>query len=125
MKTLARKLYEKLDATLQGGRDKNQRKAAKNTWVRWYGLGRIAVCLHNTHVLVVDAKADTITVSTGTWTTATTKARINEYLPAGYGLYQKEFRLYWYSPVEADDGLIFHDGDYINKRGRIVQPSTK
>jgi len=71
-----------------GGRD--QRKLAHNTWVIAGPFGEIQVVYHRTAIATF-RKDGTSEFTNGGHQTATTKQRLNELLPVGFGIYQKDF----------------------------------
>jgi hypothetical protein len=101
--------------TALGKRD--TRKVANNTYLRRRGDGEIALRLHNTDV--VTWTLDTVTLNTGGWTTVTTKARINEALPGGYGVWSDKGRWYLHAR-EAGTRYAFADGITIHTDTDIV-----
>jgi len=107
------KNYTELNDSLQG-RNKDSRKVANNTYLQRRG-GDIALKLHSTDIITWKSD-NSIIVDTGGWQTPTTKDRLNNYLPAGCRLYQKDYIWFW------DDGTPFTDGDVI-KRGKIFSSS--
>ena len=78
-------VYAKHAETL-GARE--SRKVANNTYLKRRGED-IAVMLHATDVLTFHAD-NTVTLNAGGWYTATTKDRLNTYLPAGFGIWQEK-----------------------------------
>ena len=85
---------------------KTSKKLGNNTYAIKNSDGSIAVRLHTTDILTFNTD-NTITVKTGGWHTVTTKARINEYLPANY-IYQKNYGWFW------KDGTVFNEGDTVD-----------
>lgn len=82
------------------------RKVATATVIRTLPDG-IALRYHATDVIT--ARHDgTVTLDSGGWRTATTKKRINAYLPADWSLYQSDFA--WF--LRHLDGRVqpFADG---------------
>ncbi len=66
-----------------------------------------AIRLHDTDILTFEA--DHVTLNSGGWQTHTTKARLNEYLPAGVHVEQKNFD--WYVVDSRDNTRKeFQDG---------------
>jgi hypothetical protein len=110
--------YAEAQATLKG---RASRKIANNTYLKEYnrvqGSTDIAIWLHATPVVVLH-KNGSVTLDSGGWQTVTTKARINEYAPAGIGITQRAG--IWY----LQDGSLFYDGVTISKSG-IVKKARK
>lgn len=98
-----------------GNRD--SKKVANNTYLLKLqdaaGQFYIGLRLHNT--VIVEFHDDRTVVNTGGWETVTTKARINEYVPAG-GIFQKANVWYWNTvgnhAFEEGDQIIQLAGDY-------------
>lgn len=90
--------------------NRGSKKVANNTYLHAVtdvnGNKGIAVRFHNTDVVVF--YEDRTEVYSGGWQTVTTKARINEFLPAG-GISQKAGVWYW----NTSDPVEFEEGDYI------------
>ena len=87
------------------------RKVANNTYLVDFGE-YIGLRLHGT--IIVSYHPDRTKVFTGGWRTVTTKARINDYLPAG-GIFQKAGVWYW-NTIGPDGGNHeFEEGDAIIK----------
>jgi len=116
--------FERFDSQLQG-RCKNSRKIGNNTYLERRG-DKIAVRLHNTDIITIE-RGDTITVSSGGWQTVTTKARLNEFLPIGFGIGQDKGLWYWYKHGGTGDREYFHDGDklVIKDRKYVIESSVK
>lgn len=80
--------YLELDQKLQG-RCKHRRKLSRNTTAHrdYSGLTRaIFIQYHNTDILSFYPNGD-IRMHIGGWFTVTTKQRLNQYLPNGFGVY--------------------------------------
>jgi hypothetical protein len=78
-----------------------------------------AICYHWTDVVVI-CRDGTIILNSGGYHTVTTKRRINQYLPEGWWLWQKDF--VWYvsnshSSLRASKTYLFRDGFRIGPRG--------
>lgn len=69
--------------------------------------GSWRVQYHATNVISFDGK-NTYTLNSGGWLTKTTKERINQYLPSGYWISQKNYKWTLHAPNE--DGREFEDG---------------
>lgn len=76
--------YESAEAALANNRDKNKRKLERNTYLERRG-DNFAIRLHQTDVVTYKPD-DSIVLNSGGWLTMTTKARINQFLPAGINL---------------------------------------
>ena len=103
--------YAEADAILDG---KTERRIGHNTTLRLWdhypdggGESSIAVIFHKTHIAVFSSEGYTTLRSDG-FQTATTKERINRYLPKGVGLYQKDWT--WYVSTPNDDDREFCEG---------------
>ena len=103
------------------GRYKDSRKIANNTYLTRLESGGVAIKLHSTNILTID-ESDTVTVETGGWQTVTTKARLNEYLPDGFRIYQERGQWYWETPKE--NRVPFTKGDKITAAGKLVSLAT-
>jgi hypothetical protein len=95
--------YAEASALLQrgrGGQEWRRRKLKNNTYLERVNKdGTIGVLLHNTHVVTFSPDGK-VTLNTDGWRTVTTKDRINDYLPEGWGLYQDSKVWYLYPPDE-------------------------
>lgn len=58
--------------------------------------GKRIIRLYDTDILTEEN--GTITITTGGFDTVTTRSRINDYLPAGYGVYVKNYQQYVTTP---------------------------
>jgi len=93
-------------AEILGSRD--SRKIAHNTYLERLDAETIGVRLHRTYVVRFNANGTT-RLDSGGWRTVTTKERMNRYVPAGFGLYQKAHVWYIDTPSgveEYSDGMI-------------------
>lgn len=112
------KKYNELDAQLQG-RNRNGRKIANNTYAERRGEA-IAIRLHSTDILTFNPDGSTV-VNSGGWRTVTTKARLNDYLPNGYGISQSKGLWYWHKYNGQFESLpLYNDGDSITPTGELV-----
>lgn len=82
------------------------KKIAGNTWIYDYGT-QYVIRFHDTDIVTFFQDGSVI-VRNGGYKTATTKARINEYL--GLGIYQKDF-VWYYGDKEFRDGMIVMNSD--------------
>jgi hypothetical protein len=105
-------------------RGKKQRKLANNTFVRDEG-GTITVVLHSTPV-VEYFPTGLIVLRSGGHRTTTTKQRINQLLPAGWSLYQKDYGWYLRAPdgevQDFFDGIAIHAG--LRTHGTSSRPQS-
>jgi hypothetical protein len=83
---------------------------ANNTYLQRRGSDAIAVRLHATDVVTFRADG-TIVLSTGGWFTVTTKARMNEWLPAPFCIFSKRgtwfVTLSWRTVDHAEQGYTW------------------
>jgi len=109
--------YAQLNEKLTG-RNINGRKIANNTYAERRG-DAIAIRLHSTDILTFNANGS-VAVNTGGWKTVTTKARLNDYLPNGFRIYQTKGIWYWYQYNGQFHTLgQFTDGDKISLNGKL------
>jgi hypothetical protein len=88
--------------------------------------GSIAVKFHYTDIITVSTD-DTLVVSNGGWHTVTTLARLNDWLPAGWGLYSLKGNWYWHNYRHSDEELNpgfkrtqpYSNGDKITADGTL------
>lgn len=101
------------------GRNAQRRKLGNNTYVERRGADSIALRLHYTDILLFNRDGETV-ANSGGWKTVTTKARLNQYLPDGFGISQRGGIWYWtqYNGTFHDLG-VYTDGDTI-KKGKLV-----
>ena len=89
-----------------GEAPQSSRKINNNTFSYNDGSSQKVIRLHNTDIMHFQDNGS-IMLDSGGWRTVTTKARMNEYLPSYYQVYQKNYT--WY----VSDGLgsiPFYDG---------------
>lgn len=94
-----------------------KRKLSNNTYFVELDNGAYGVKLHDTVVVQYEPKKTVL--NTGGWQTVTTKARMNEYMPAGWYLYSE--RGIWLIKQYREDGYVvaYKDGMFYNgKRWR-------
>lgn len=94
--------------------NRESKKVANNTYLLKLqdaaGNFYIGLKLHDT--VIIEYHDDRTVVNVGRWQTVTTKARLNDYLPAG-GIFQKAHVWYW-NTVGPDGGNhAFEEGDQI------------
>jgi hypothetical protein len=100
--------YEKAKEIL-GSRD--SKKIGNNTYLVACALG-IGLKLHDTIVLHF-APSGVVTVRTGGWRSVTTKSRINEYLPGGFRIIQKDYSWFWFCATTKATAE-FAEGDTVS-----------
>ncbi len=99
--------------TYLGRRD--SRKLANNTYVERIDDESIGVRLHRTYVVIYKVGGDII-LNSGGWHSVTTKQRINQLLPEGFGLYSKRYEWFLSTPEgeeEFFDGMTIKDPKYL------------
>lgn len=104
------------NADLLAGVDKPINKSsvyARSTLEICYQDGSIALRYHDTDV-ATKLPNGTYQLDSGGFRTATTKARINYWTPAGIGIYQE--KSIWY----MRDGNVFYDGIVVNSDGNVI-----
>jgi len=92
--------YNDLNAKLQG-RNKNSRKMGNNTYAVRNADGTLGIRLHNTQVVVFHEDGRVI-LDSGRWRTSTTKARINEFVPGPWRVFQKDFEWFLHNWTTGD-----------------------
>jgi hypothetical protein len=100
-------------------RGKTVRKLYHNTWVERDGNDEINVRFHNT-VIVAYHRAGGATLRTGGWMTVTTKARLNNLVPSGWSVYQKDWD--WFLRFGGCRELDFVEGVRVYPDGGSVTP---
>ena len=111
--------YDSAARILAGGRNKDQRKIANNTWLEHIG-DAYAVRLHGTDV-VRFYKDGTVVFSTGGWHTRTTADRLNAYAPGGIRFMIRKGEMLAVLGRDYDNPIPFHDSmRYDPRRGRLV-----
>lgn len=106
-------VYSRLENILNG----RLRRTIATATVVSRRVGRAVVRYHATDV-VVAGSGGTVTLNSGGWRTATTKRRINAFLPEGWHLYQHRHE--WF--LRAPDGreVPFADGITLLPDGTAV-----
>lgn len=104
--------YDSAARVLAGGRSKDSRKIANNTWLERRGDHEIAVRLHGTDVVTFHDDGS-VTFRTGGWNTSTTRARLNAYAPAGAQFFTRKGRMYFTgkgfeTPLEPTEGMRYY-----------------
>lgn len=98
------------------GRCKNSRKIQRNTYVQRKSYGNdIAVRLHSTDVVTYHKNGD-VSLSTGGWTTTTTKDRIQSYTPGNISLWSERGVFFLTAHGQT---VPFADGIRIKASGEI------
>lgn len=93
--------------------NKEKRKLANNTWIVRGGDDSIGVVLHKTTIVRYYPNG-TVTLNSGGYRSATTKQRINQLLPAGVSLSQKDYE---WTVVGFGQRIPFEDGMVIAPPG--------
>lgn len=102
-------------------------KVDRNTiLVRDVQAGTIAVRFHTTDIITVTPD-DTLTVNVGPWETVTSLARLNDWLPGGWGIYRQNNSWWWnvyrHNDEEANPGFKrlqpYSNGDMITADGTL------
>ena len=112
--------YQEAAAQLTG-RNSQRRKVGNNTYLERRGED-IALRLHNTDIITFHPNGDT-TLDTGGWTTVTTKARMNEFMPAGWYISQSKGQ--WYigllphTSEPSKDVALYADGCVLHSNGTV------
>ena len=88
-----------------------KRLGGRNTVLYKVDEHSFAVCYHNTEVVIIHDDGS-YTLQTGGYKSMTTKARINEYSPAG--IQQRKFE--WYL-----DGKYFKSGCRVDSNGHLIE----
>ena len=99
--------YTELNAKLQG-RNKNSRKVGNHTHAVRNADNSIGIRLHGTQV-VVFLEDGRVVLNSGRWRTVATKARMNEFIPKPWKVFQKDFDWFLHN-YENGDVLAFNDG---------------
>lgn len=90
------------------GRNARSKKLGNNTYAIRHP-DSLAIRLHSTDILTFTPDG-AVTVNSGGWRTVTTKARLNEYLPAG-SIGQRNGQWYWHTGATYSDGdILLPDG---------------
>ena len=103
--------------TTLGGR--KSRKVANNTYLKRLENDDVVLRLHETDILTAKPNGSVV-VNTGSWRTVTTKARLNDWIKDGLGIYQNRGVWYWTKRDPNNWGhAVFSDGDVIGPRGAL------
>lgn len=106
--------------------NRSSRKVGNNTYLLKQANGSIALRLHATHILTFYPSGITV-ANSGGWKTVTTKARLNEWLPFGWGISQNRGIWSWWhhfdtvgeKALSGFGSRLFTDGDSIAKDGTL------
>lgn len=80
----------------------------------YYQFGACYITLHGHRIVMVTPRTVAFTL-TG-WPTVTTRERINQFLPDGFGVYQAGYRQWFKTPTgtfEIEDDLWYDCKDYV------------
>ena len=98
------------------GKAVDQKKVSNNTYLVRRGEDAVAVRLHQTDVVTFHSD-NSIRLDSGGWRTLTTKARINDWLPPGFNLWQERGHWYLNDVPYRDNICIAKDGKTIVNGG--------
>ena len=104
--------YAEASVRLQGV---SSRKLCNNTYLQRRG-DDIAVVLHGTDVITLHPDGS-FTLDSGGWQTATTKNRMNRYMPVGCVLQEEGV---WSVFPGGEDKCRYRDGMVIDKDGTVA-----
>lgn len=108
--------YEECERLMETARSRDRGKPLANN-TRLFDRGDyFTLRLHNTDIIGI--YPDGWVLSAGGWTTVTTKARLNDWGPAGIS--QRDFIWYVASP---DGDMMFHNGIFVDEEDRNVWDS--
>jgi len=100
---------------LEGNRYSSAQKIGHNTWKFVNELHETVIRYTLTDIVKILPNGDRV-LNSGGWHTATTKKKINQFLPQGIALVQRAYQ--WFL-----NGIPFEDGIRITASGQIVCPS--
>ena len=83
---------------VRGKRNADCRKVGNNTYAEILPDGSVGIMLHSTYVVKINPE-NLYTLSTGGWTTSTTKDRINKYSPVR--VHQRKYE--WYITMNGKE----------------------
>ena len=118
--------YTEAKALIQTARSRNNGKPlACHTRLMDRGT-YFAIRYHSTNIIEICSNG-AYYLNSGGWQTATTKNRINRYMPFGWYLWQKDFQWYISSPggLKGSKTYIFCDGFRIGPRGGCDEKRVK
>jgi len=121
--------WNKAQTLMESARDKSKGKPIANN-TRLYetknslmldtgGIGGYEIRLHGNVIMKIFL--DCIEISDGGWRTLTTKTRLNQFLPSGFSVYQRDWQ--WYLK-HGDNEYVFGDVCWIHNDGRVMLYST-
>ena len=121
--------WNKAQTLMESARDKSKGKPIANN-TRLYeiknlrmldtgGIGGYEIRLHGNVIMKIFLHH--IEISDGGWRTPTTKARLNQFLPSGFSVYQRDWE--WYLK-HGDDECVFGDVYWIHNDGGVMLYST-
>lgn len=99
--------------------NREQKKIANNTYLVRRNDGAVAIRLHATDILTFRPDGSVV-VKTNGWTSVTTKARINEYLPLR-GIFQRAGAWFWSVRGNETKPTEFCELDIVTIDGEIVR----
>ena len=113
---MANNLSEAIQLIKGSSPNKTERKLGNNTYGRINSDGSVSIRMHSTDTDIVTFNTDnTVTLDTGGWLinmtySATTKQRMNKYLPYGYHVFKHNHE--WYISLGRDfvEFPMVHDG---------------
>ena len=86
---------------------RNSRKVANNTYAERIGADTIGIRLHNTYI--VEYHRDrSIIINDGGYRTVTTKARINDFIPTTWRVFQQDWE--WYVTGRQAGSCLYRSG---------------
>lgn len=87
-------------------------KIANNTFARDEANGDHIIRLHDTDIVIFHDDG-TVTLNSGGWRTVTTKRRINQLLPAGWGVVQRGGK--WFFNVHSlETGVTQYEAPFFD-----------
>lgn len=104
-------------------RNRESKKIGNNTFLKRRRCESVALMLHTTDIITWKPDGTTV-IDSGGWKTATTKARLNDYLPDGFRINQDGGVWYWGDwRTPKAERVPFTDGDSV-KCGRLFSQAT-
>ena len=92
------------------------KKIGTNTFAVLYTEGSSAIRLHKTDIVTfIDG---VIILDTNGWETVTTKARMNNYIPSGGYVYQRNNC--WYVTTDNEGDILYYDGIKLDYDGNHI-----
>jgi len=109
-------VFERLQKVMNG---RSIKKVDHNTYARLDGKDRIIVSLHGNDIILATPKS--VSYRAAGWNTVTTKDRLNQWMPEGWGIGQRDF--VWYlsniNRGKVMQDCVFYDGITIDNNGKI------